>query len=118
MGFRKPDVPYQSSPPSSGSFNLGARIFNTTPTAGGYTGWICTTSGIACGNVWASSFAYTKGQCIYSGNYVHMAQNNGTTGTSTPSFPSTIGQTVVDGGVTWQNLGVLAVFKAYGTVAT
>ncbi|EGP5197703.1 hypothetical protein EH359_13410 [Enterococcus faecium] len=31
--------------PASGVFNVGDEVINTTPTAGGYKGWVCTASG-------------------------------------------------------------------------
>lgn len=38
-------VKYQTSIPVSGSHLIGDVIYNTTPTAGGYIGWVCTSSG-------------------------------------------------------------------------
>ncbi len=36
--------------------------------------------------------------------YIYEAQNNGVTGTSEPIFPTTIGDTIVDGTITWLTL--------------
>ena len=36
---------YDSAPPTSGTFNVGDRVLNNAPAAGGYMGWVCVASG-------------------------------------------------------------------------
>ena len=50
---------------------------------------------------WAANTSYDIGDTIESGDYKYMAETSGTTGASAPAFPVVIGDTVVDGGVTW-----------------
>ncbi|MBK7366268.1 MAG: right-handed parallel beta-helix repeat-containing protein [Nitrosomonas sp.] len=39
------NIIYSSSAPVSGSFSLGDIVYNTSPSAGGFVGWICTQAG-------------------------------------------------------------------------
>lgn len=36
---------YGSAPPTTGTFELGHKVINKTPSAGGYLGWVCVTAG-------------------------------------------------------------------------
>lgn len=88
-------------------------------TGGGNTGY--TAGGQALGsktvtytaaNSWsvqrANSTAYAVGDVVRpaSGNgFVYQATSAGTTAGSLPTYPTTIGQTVADGGVTWACVG-------------
>jgi len=93
-------------------------------TANGYT-----SGGISAGvvsrtttaaNSWAvqraNSFAYVVGDVVRPATpngFLYRATNSGTSGGSIPSFPTTLGQTVVDGGVTWECYGIaITVFTA------
>jgi hypothetical protein len=53
---------------------------------------------------WAASTAYKAGQLVrptVANTYVYRATNAGSSGGSQPTWPTTIGQTVTDSGVTW-----------------
>lgn len=53
---------------------------------------------------WAATTAFTFGQLVTPGNgymYKAISYPTGTTGGSAPTWPTSIGQTVVDGTVTW-----------------
>lgn len=50
---------------------------------------------------------YPAGYVVLGSGHVQQAQNTGSTGTSTPSW-STSGGTVVDGTITWKDLGAIA----------
>lgn len=39
------DVPYLSSSPSAGAWELGDIAYNSSPTAGGFIGWVCVSAG-------------------------------------------------------------------------
>lgn len=62
------------------------------------------TAGIA----WQASHAYTIPQQVIGGAYLFECSVAGTSGSSAPSWPSTYGATVTDGGVTWVNIGQAA----------
>lgn len=38
-------VGWGTAAPTIGAFNVGDRVYNLAPTAGGFAGWICTTAG-------------------------------------------------------------------------
>ena len=60
------------------------------------------------GTTWASSTAYTAGRVVRptTGNtYLYRATGAGTSAGSEPTWPTTIGATVTDNGVTWTNVG-------------
>lgn len=103
--------------PSSGRWFRNQTYGNALPAAGGYLGWICITAGIANKSSWAPSTAKVKGDQINSAGRVYEVIVAGTTGATAPSWPTTSGATVTDGTVTWQEVGILAVFKTYGQIS-
>jgi hypothetical protein len=63
---------------------------------------------------WAATTAYSLRSAIKpltnnAGGYTFMPTVAGTSDGSNPTFPQTLGATVVDGGVTWGNVGICAV---------
>ncbi|CAM4114316.1 right-handed parallel beta-helix repeat-containing protein [Paenibacillus alkaliterrae] len=105
------------TPPSSGRWFRNQIYGNAFPAAGGYAGWICITSGIANTFAWTASTAKVKGDQINAAGRVYQVMVAGTTGTVAPAWPTTSRATVTDGTVTWQEIGNLAVFKAYGQIS-
>jgi hypothetical protein len=103
--------------PSSGRWFRNQTYGNTALVAGGYVGWICIISGIANKVTWAASVTTVKGDQINSAGHVYEVIVAGTTGVSSPIWPTTSGATVTDGTVTWQEVGNLAVFKTYGQIS-
>lgn len=99
-------------------------VANELATASGYTanGVALTTKAFTttAANSWtrqrANSTAYTAGDLVRpaTGNgFVYMAAVGGTSGVSIPTYPTTIGVTVADGGVTWTCVGRnVVVFKS------
>jgi hypothetical protein len=59
----------------------------------------------AAGGAWKASHAYAAGTQILANGYVQQVTTAGTSGSSTPSFPTTTGQTTADHTVTWTTLG-------------
>jgi len=92
-------------------------LTNELPSAGGYT-----VGGIAAGvvartltvaNSWgvsrAATTAYVLGDVVRpasANGFLYRATNSGTTGAGLPTFPTILGQTVADGGVTWECYGI------------
>lgn len=102
--------------PTNGFFKLAQEFKHSNPTPGGFIGWICTTAGYASNRPWSPSTNYTKGTIIYYNDHVYQAQNNGTTSSTSPTFPQTPGEAVIDNNITWKELGFRAVFKQYGSI--
>jgi prepilin-type N-terminal cleavage/methylation domain-containing protein len=66
-------------------------------------GVIWTNGGLTPPNAWAPSTSYTLYAVLYPSNgYQYISTVAGTSGTTQPSWPTTIGNTVLDGGVTWK----------------
>ena len=78
-----------------------ATTVGSTVTDGGGLTW--TNGGLIPPNSWAVSTAYSLNQVVYPANgYQYICTVAGTSGTTQPSWPTTIGSTVSDGGVTWK----------------
>lgn len=91
-------------------------LSNELSTGGGYTSGgaaltsvsALTTAANSWGYAHSTSTAFTVGKVVRpssSNGYLYRATSAGTTGASTPSWPTTLGQTVIDGGVIWENVG-------------
>lgn len=106
-----------ASIPSSGSYTLGQIIYNSTPVAGGYIGWICITAGIANIQSWAANTAYTVGTRINANNHVYEVTVAGTSASVGLTWTTTSGATITNGTVTWKEVGTLAVFKEFGLIS-
>lgn len=111
-----PLASFASSQPTSGTYQLGELIYNSTPVAGGYLGWVCITAGRATNRPWAPSTDYVKGTIIYYQGHVYQAQNNGTSNTDAPNFPKVSGGIILDNNIGWKEIGLLATFKQFGPI--
>lgn len=77
----------------------GAALSTVTHVVTGASSWSVT---------WTASTAYSVGQIVVpttSNGYVYRVSVAGTSAASAPTFPTTVGETVTDGGVTWVNAG-------------
>lgn len=93
-------------------YNKGDTVHCTDPVArNGIIKWVCTTSGYYNTTAWATSTAYAVNSYINANGKVYKATVAGTSGTTAPSHSS---GTATDGTVTWEYVGVLAVFNAFG----
>lgn len=104
-----------SSLPTKGSFVVGDRIINISPTAGGAIGWVCTTAGYAAESVWTARSAYSLNKLVYSGTKVYKSITAGTSGSTAPTHLS---GTATDGTVTWQLVGNAVQFKTFGAISS
>lgn len=102
--------------PDLGAHDYVADLTNELATGGGYTSGglavagksITTTLGSAWGVQRAASTAYIVDDVVRpaaANGHLYRAVTSGTTGGSLPTYPTGLGETVVDGGVTWQNVG-------------
>jgi hypothetical protein len=93
-----------------------ADLTNELATGGGYTSGglavasksITTTLGSAWTVQRAASTGYITDDIVRpaaANGHLYRAVTTGTTGGSLPTYPTNLGETVVDGGVTWQNIG-------------
>lgn len=86
-------------------------VTGTGYTAGGVTlasKTVTYTAANSWGSARANSTGYALGDVVRpsTGNgYLYMATTAGTSAGSAPTWPTVVGQTVVDGGVTWTNIG-------------
>jgi hypothetical protein len=90
----------RSAQPVKLLYFVGDRTFDLTAAT---AGWTCTTAGGAFQGTRANTTAYTVGQWLAwtTGTTVVECTVAGTTAGSPPTAPTTVGQVVVDGGVTW-----------------
>lgn len=87
------------------TYEIGKRVWNTLPTVGGNAGWINIRSGVYA-PTWQKKTIYKLGDIVMSnGNNGHYYQctESGESGLSSPSFPTTVGQSVFDhaGATAW-----------------
>jgi hypothetical protein len=68
-------------------------------------------------DIWAASTLYVVSSYripVVNNGYYYVVTTGGVSGTNEPTWPTTSGQTVVDGGVTWQNRGAYVWTPTYG----
>jgi hypothetical protein len=100
-----------NSAPSSGIYDKGdliRDIGSSTSQKSVRLGWQLSNRAGTTTNIWSASAAKTAGTYIKPNplnGFIYKAIVGGTTGGSQPTFPTTIGQTVVDNTVTWECWG-------------
>lgn len=108
-----------SAPPIRAIFKQGDVVNNRAVSAGGYLGYVCTYQGGATEATWASSTAYTAGQWVNIGGTACECLTTGTSGTSQPTTPTAIGNTIPsDGSCSWIcRSTTIATLKTYGAIS-
>lgn len=115
-------ISYANSVPTIGSFNRGDIVFNMTPTAGGYVGWVCVSEGKAhltsIGNLTLGSNQITNVTNISTWSVGDRIQGNGIPfgAIITSINGTTITMNVVATASGSQNL-YDAVFKGFGNIS-
>ncbi len=104
------------APPEAGQWFRGDTYRHAAPVPGGYVGWVCISAGFASSVLWSPSTVKARGERIVVAGRVYEAAVAGTTGSAAPAWAAANGQNT-DGSVTWQEIGPLAGFKAYGMIA-
>lgn len=96
-------------------FYAGDLIENWSVNSSSWTEARCISSGYSCSAVWAASTAYALNQYVSANSKVYKCVVAGTSGTTAPNHSS---GTAVDGSVTWEYVGALAVFRQSGAKAS
>lgn len=68
-------------------------------------GWALVSTSMWYWPNWTANNAYANNSYLVANGYIYRATTGGTSGASSPSWPTTIGQTVNDNGIVWQNWG-------------
>lgn len=103
--------------PELGVWSTGDRVFNNRPLpSNAYAGWICTVGGTAAKQNWLPGTAYGLNSLVTANGKVYQAAAVSGTGRTGTTAPSHISGTAADGGITWQFVDVLAVFKPFGAI--
>ena len=86
---------YPGTPTCATGSTLGAgQVF-----CNGFSAWNATQNPM---DVWVKSTVYPKGKIISDGTNTQQATNTGTSGSTAPTFGTTLGATTTDGGVVWK----------------
>lgn len=111
----------------SGLVVAGSIVYNSTPTAGDYIGWVCTKTGVEYNpsSVWQPSQNYTvEGSYTIvfptagDNGYYYTCTTSGVSNITEPVWPTVIGNTVTDGSVVWTCSGTSDyTFKTFGLIS-
>lgn len=113
---------YNTAVPASGKWSLGDVVWQKSPAAAGFAGWIVTTAGYAT-DTWGIAQPYNFNYYIQpspqNGHfYREITAGTCTSGGSQPSFPTGAGATVADNTCTWKESGASAVFSAVSLIGS
>lgn len=103
-------------PTAAGEYARGEIVFNSTPTAGGKAGWICTTGGTLA-SAWVTGTNYAVDSYILAGNgrYYKCTIDGGASSTVEPTH--TTGAVTEADGFQWTHIGnVAAIWKPWGAI--
>lgn len=114
--------------PNQDTHNFVDDLTNEIAATGGYsTGGVVLASKsqvYTAANSWAQQRAASTAYAVHfvvrpasANGFLYRATTAGTTGASLPTYPTVVGQTVVDGGVTWTNIGAGIVVIAAGNAS-
>lgn len=107
---------YTPNPTTLGSDTHWSDISSHEISGPGYTAGGATLTGVSLtvtdpiswSHQWSAAQAYTYGQVVRppaANGYLYRCVQAGTSGGSTPAFPTTVGLTVGDNGIIWANAG-------------
>ncbi len=96
--------------PDAGAWQLGARIDSTAVVVGTTLGWVCTTTGYACGTAWTINTAYLLGAVVHNAGNSYRCITAGTSAGA--GGPTTLAADIVDNTVHWKYLAPRAAFTA------
>ncbi len=103
--------------PTTGLWAQGWWAMRSNTDVGDWAGWVCTVKG-GWGDAWVSLQGVAAGQAVTPttpNGYVYQARNNGANGSSEPTWPTVVGNTVDSGSVTYECFGVTpAIFVPFG----
>lgn len=97
------------SPRDTEGWVRGDLLRKRSPSASSDIEVVCVTAGASTQNAWASSTVYSVGDWVYNGANVYACTVGGTSAGS--GGPAGTGTGITDGGVTWDYVDALAVFK-------
>ena len=105
-----------SQVPQYGQWTVNDIIFDISPSAGSYIGWICSTAGYGIKGAWTTATSYSVGHQVTNGGKLYRAVTAGTSGATAPTHTS--GE-ASDGSVTWEfitSVATTAVFNQFGAI--
>ncbi|MCR8925002.1 right-handed parallel beta-helix repeat-containing protein [Priestia megaterium] len=103
--------------PAFGHYELGQEIKNSNPLPGENFSWVCVIPGFSNKfSTWSADYMYWKASRIFVNGHVYEAQNDGRSAKTQPIFPTNSGGTIVDNDIIWKELGLIAVFKQFGSI--
>jgi hypothetical protein len=108
------------SNPIQGYWQVGDKVLNTVPSAGGNYGWICVTAGGASSQSWAPSTTYSAGTCVLNNGVVYQCMKPGRSANSGSGPSGSAGiLNIPDGSCIWNAIAnTQAVFKSFGLISS
>lgn len=115
-------VVWDSSPPITGTWNIGDVVYNSKPTSNSVIGWVCTSPGASYTSdplaAWSVGHAYSAGtQVLISGSVFQSLTAGVSARTGVGPTPRPPGVPIADGSITWFCLGEPVTFRGFGAIA-
>lgn len=113
-------VSSDTSAPTYGLWTLGDIIYNSTMTASGYVGWVCTTAGYGVREAWSALTTYNLGEQATNGGNLYRCVISGVGGTGPTTTTAGRAGEEASGTATWEFISssfTTAVFKTFGAIS-